>query len=126
VQARATAQDDFDAADRAVNTSLLKMKILGVKVTQIIDGHLGGDEAFGDDLGDVYAISPRSEGTILARARTLYPVWVRANTALAAMSPPVDPVTGPFKARRKRRRCSRRCSMVTPAWCKRATTRRRL
>ena len=92
-QDRTAAQDEFDARDRAVNTALLMMKILGTKVPQIIDGHLGGDEGIRRDLDDVFAIAPRFEGSILARARTLYPVWVRANAALAALAPPAPAIT---------------------------------
>lgn len=39
------------------------------------------------------AITPRSEPSILKRARMLYPVLVRANTALAALTPAQPPVT---------------------------------
>ena len=35
------------------------------------------------DVNDLHAINPRSEALILKRARMVYPVWVRANTALA-------------------------------------------
>jgi hypothetical protein len=92
-QERTTAQDDFDEADRAVKTALLKMKILGTKVAQIIDANLPDAAGITDDLGDVFRIVPRSEPTILARARALYPIWVRANTALAALTPPAAPIT---------------------------------
>lgn len=95
-QARSVAQDEFDAADRAVNTALLKMKILGLRVAQIIDGNLSENESIQEDLGDVFAITPRTEGTILGRARALHPVWLRANTALAALVPPGDPITRPL------------------------------
>ena len=96
-QDRTTKQDTFDAKDRTVGTALLKMKILGTKVAQIIDAQLSGDASIQDDLGDVFRIVPRSEPTILARARALYPVWVRANTALAAMTPAAGPITRPIQ-----------------------------
>jgi hypothetical protein len=92
-QERTTAQDDADQKTRDAKTALLKMKILGIKVAQIIDGHFSDDAGMRDDLDDVFRIVPRSEPTILARARTLYPVWVRANAALAARTPPEDPIT---------------------------------
>jgi hypothetical protein len=96
-QDRTTKQDTFDAKDRAVGTALLKMKILGTKVAQIIDAQLSSDASIQDDLGDVFRIVPRSEPTILARARALYPIWVRANTALAAMTPAAGPITRPIQ-----------------------------
>ena len=45
------------------------------------------------DLKEMYAITMRSESTILERARVLYPGWVRANTALAAMTEAQPPIT---------------------------------
>jgi hypothetical protein len=93
VQMRAVKQDDADAAYRAGQTTLQKLKVLGTKIPQILEGQLGADVLLMKDLKDVYQISPRSEGTILERARALYPVWVRANTALAAMTPAQPPIT---------------------------------
>lgn len=95
-QARTTAQDDFDEGVRVLKTSLLKMKILGTKVPQIIDGQVPGNAGIIDDLADIYRIAPRFEPSILARARGLYPVWVRANTALAGLTPPAAPITRPI------------------------------
>ncbi|HEV7402414.1 MAG TPA: hypothetical protein VGO11_05790 [Chthoniobacteraceae bacterium] len=96
-QLRTTDQDAFDAKVRTVGTALLKMKILATKVAQIIDAQLSSDASIQDDLGDVFRIVPRSEPTILARARALYPVWVRANTVLAAMTPAAGPITRPIQ-----------------------------
>ncbi|MGB8168910.1 MAG: hypothetical protein WCF18_15540 [Chthoniobacteraceae bacterium] len=96
-QQRTTALDAADEAVRAVKTSLLKQKILGTKVAQIIDGQLSSDAAIRDDLDDVFRIVPRSEPTILSRARALYPIWVRANTALGALTPPAGPITRPVQ-----------------------------
>jgi hypothetical protein len=70
-QLRTTDQDAFDAKARTVGTALLKMKILATKVAQIIDAQLSSDASIKDDLGDVFRIVPRSEQTILARARAL-------------------------------------------------------
>lgn len=86
-QARVAAQNAYDAAFRAVQSALLKMKILGTKVPVLIEGHLEEDAALMKDLDDVYRVNPRSEETILARARMLIPVWKRANTAMAGLSP---------------------------------------
>ncbi|MEQ1859507.1 MAG: hypothetical protein ABMA13_06195 [Chthoniobacteraceae bacterium] len=96
-QARTTAQDDHDEAVRGVKTALLKMKILGTKVAQIVDAQVAGDSGIQDDLDDVFRIVPRSEPTILARARALYPIWVRANAALAALPTPAGPITRPIQ-----------------------------
>jgi hypothetical protein len=78
----------MDAATRAARTSLLKMKILGSKVAQIIDTQLSGNVAIRKDLDDVFRIAPRTESGILGRIRALIPVWERANTALAALVRP--------------------------------------
>jgi hypothetical protein len=45
----------------------------------------------------VFRIAPRFGPSILSRARALYPVWVRANTALAALTPPAAPITRPIQ-----------------------------
>ena len=96
-QARTTAQDNFDAATRGVKTALLKMKILGTKVAQIIDAQVPDTSAIIDDLNDVFRIVPRSEPTILARARALQPIWVRADAQLATLTPPAGPITRPIQ-----------------------------
>ena len=93
VQLRAVKQDDADAAYRAGQTTLQKLKLLGTRIPQILEGQLGDNVLLMKDLKDVYQISPRSEGTILERARALYPLWVRANTTLAAMTPAQPPIT---------------------------------
>ena len=92
-QARTAAQDDLDTAYRAVQGALLKMKVLGTKVPKVIEGQLDENEGLMRDLNEVYKINPRTEATILKRARELYPVWVRANTALAALTPAQPPIT---------------------------------
>lgn len=96
-QARTTAQDDFDAAVRDTKMSLLKMKILGTRVPQIIDGQVPDNAAIRDDLHDVFRISPRFGPSILSRARVLYPVWVRADAVLAGLTPPAAPITRPIQ-----------------------------
>lgn len=92
VQARTTAQDDYDAAYRACQDGLLRMKVLGTKVPAIIEGQLSENAAIIDDLDDVYRTTPRAEGSILKRLRDLLPVWERANAALAAMTPAESPI----------------------------------
>lgn len=87
VAARIDAQDTFDAAFRAVQNSLAIMRVLGTKVPQIIEGQLDGNLSITRDVKDLYANSPRTESSILKRLRELLPVWVRANTALAALTP---------------------------------------
>ena len=93
VAARIDAQDTFDAAFRAVQDSLAIMRVLGTKVPQIIEGQLDGNQSIEKDVNDLYANSPRTESTILKRLRELLPVWVRANTALAALTPTQPPIT---------------------------------
>lgn len=93
VQERTAAQDVFDAAYRAGQDALLRMKVLGTKIPAIIEGHLDENTALMKDLDDVYATSPRTEGTILKRLRDLLPVWARANAAMAALNPSQPPIT---------------------------------
>ncbi len=93
VQERTEAQDDFDESEREVARKLLIMKILSLKIPAIIEGQLSENDSIMKDLDDVQAIVPRSEPTILKRARMVYPVWVRANTALAALTPAQPAVT---------------------------------
>jgi hypothetical protein len=93
VQARTEAQDDFDAAFRAAQDALLRMKVLGTKVPAIIEAQLDENEGLMKDVGDLYAVQPRAEPSILKRLRMLLPVWTRANTALAAMTSAQTPVT---------------------------------
>lgn len=93
VQARTQAQDDFDAAFRAAQDALLRMKVLGTKVPAIIEAQLDENEGLMKDVGDLYAVQPRAEPSILKRLRMLLPVWTRANAALAAMTPAEAPVT---------------------------------
>ena len=95
-QGRTATQDANDEAGRVVQRALLKMKILGTKVPQIIDGQVPNDQSILDDLKDIYLIVPRSEPTILGRARGLQPIWVRANAVLAALTPPAGPITRPI------------------------------
>jgi len=93
VQSRTAAQDDVDEAFRAVQSALLKMKILGTKVPKLIEGHLDENAGIMSDVDDLYATNPRTEASILKRARMLYPVWLRANAAMAALSPTQPAIT---------------------------------
>ncbi len=92
VQARTVAQDDFDEAERAVERALLKMRILSVKVPAIIEAQLSENNSIMSDVDDIYAVPPKTEGPILKRGRMLHPVWVRANAALAALTPAQLPI----------------------------------
>ena len=57
-----------------------------------------GDDSFNKDLRDIYRVYPRSESTILQRSRLLHPVWVRANTAMAALTPTQPPIVKVIQA----------------------------
>ena len=92
VTARVNAQDAYDAAFRAAQDALAAMRVLGTKIPQIIEGQLDENTAIMRDVKDLYANSPRTESTILKRLRELLPVWVRANTALAALTPSQPPI----------------------------------
>lgn len=91
--ARTVAQDDYDAAFRAAQDALLRMKVLGTKIPALIEGHLDENKPIMKDLDDLYAVYPRGEDSILKRMRMLLPVWVRANAALAALTPAHAPIT---------------------------------
>ncbi len=93
MQERTAAQDVKDAAFRAIQGALLKLKVLGTKIPAIIDGHLSENDGLMKDLNDLYGTKPATEASILKRARMLYPVWVRANTALTALTPPQPAIT---------------------------------
>lgn len=97
LQARALRRDEADAAGRAVQSSLQRMHLLGARVPRIIEAQLSEDEGIRRDLRDVYRVKLTSQNTILERARRLHPVWVRANAILAAMSPPLPPLTRPIQ-----------------------------
>jgi hypothetical protein len=91
-QARTQAQDEVDEAFRAVQAALLKMKILGIKLPQMIESQLDEEEGLMSDVTQLYGTNPRAESSILKRARELYPVWLRANAVLAAATPPLPPL----------------------------------
>lgn len=93
VQERTLAQDNFDACFRAAQDALLRMKMLGTRVPAIIEAHLDENDGLMKDVDDLYATQPSTESGILKRLRMLLPVWVRANTALAAMTPAESPIT---------------------------------
>jgi hypothetical protein len=96
-QARAITRDDADAAYRAVQSNLLKLQVLGGRVPQIIEGQLSSDEGLMRDLRDVYKVRLVTQNKILERARRLHPLWLRADAALAAMTPPLPPITRPIQ-----------------------------
>lgn len=93
VQQRTAAQDDFDAAFRAGQDALLRMKALGTKIPVLIEGHLEENAGIMKDVDDLYATNPRTESNILKRLRQLLPVWERANAAMAAMTPAQPAIT---------------------------------
>lgn len=92
LQKRVDAQDDYDAAYRGVQDTLAKMKLLGTRVPKMIEAQLDEDRQLMRDLQLLYRTTVRGEATILKRARELYSVWLRADAALAALSPPQPPI----------------------------------
>lgn len=92
VQARTVAQDVVDEANRAIQRSLQVMKVLGTKVPAIVEGLLDEDAVLMKEVQALYGATPRTEATILQRGRDLYPVWLRANAALAALTPAQAPI----------------------------------
>ncbi len=87
-QSRITAEFTYDEAYRAVQRALDTMKVLGTKVPVLIQAHLEENGALMKEVQLLFQTTPRTEATILKRARELYPVWVRANAAMAALIPP--------------------------------------
>lgn len=92
-QAVTLAQDDYDASTRESEAALKRMQMLGVKMPQIIEGQLAHDVGLLAELRKIYRTSPRTVATILERARALYPIWLLANEAMAALTPPQPPLT---------------------------------
>lgn len=92
-QAQTLQQDVFDDAYRATLDGLARKKKLGVGVPQLIEAQLRDNVKIMKDVDDLYRTTPRSEASILKRLRELLPVWVRANAALAAMTPAEAPIT---------------------------------
>lgn len=93
VQARTLAQDGVDAAYYATQDALQRMRVLGTRVPQIIEGQLDENALLMKDVDDLFRTSPRTESSILKRLRMLLPVWERANTALAALTPAQPAIT---------------------------------
>ncbi len=87
LQARVAAQDDLDAAERKLARTLQIMKTLSIKVPAIIEAQLSENDGIVAAVNDLQAVAPKAEGTILKRAQMLYPAWVRADAALAALTP---------------------------------------
>lgn len=93
VQDCVARQYDVDSCHHERRTSLEIMKLLSLQVPQLIRGNLSEDELLMKDLKQVFRVSPRSENAILDRARALYPIWVRADAAMAALTPSQPPIT---------------------------------
>lgn len=88
VGARVAAQDAYDDAFREVQSALLKMKILGLRVAGMIENQLDEDAHLMAKIDKLRRVNPRTTSTILKRAGELVPIWKQANTALAAMTSP--------------------------------------
>ena len=86
VQALDEARQERDVSSRTLLNA-------GLRVPKIIEGRVDPDSGLIDDLDKVYAIRPRSFDKIVARGRKLLPVWLSANTWLAAQVPVQPPVT---------------------------------
>ncbi len=93
LQKRTEAQDDYDHAYRTVQDTLAKMKLLGTRVPKMIEAQLEENRQLMRDLQVLYRTTMRGEATILKRARELYSVWLRADAAMAALTPPQPPIT---------------------------------
>ena len=84
------AQDD---AERAAQATLEKLQLLGTHVPHIIQGQLDDNAPLMTALKKVFQHRPRTVAGILARMRDLYPLWLMADEALAAFTPPHPPIT---------------------------------
>ena len=97
VTARVTAQDNQDTAFRAVQSALLVMRTLGLRVAGMIESQLDEDLHLMDKLEKLRRVAPRTASTILKRATELVPIWKQANAALAAASPALPPLVKPIQ-----------------------------
>ena len=97
VTARVTAQDNLDTAFRAVQSALLVMKTLGLRVAGMIESQLDEDVHLMDKLERLRRVAPRTASTILKRATELVPIWKQANAALAAAVPALPPLVKPIQ-----------------------------
>ena len=87
-QACTDAEFEYNHASRDVKDVLLRMKELGTKVPALIQALLEENEVMMRDVDLLFQTKAKLEAGILKRARELYPVWLRANAALAAQIPP--------------------------------------
>jgi|JI6StandDraft_1071083.scaffolds.fasta_scaffold00936_20 hypothetical protein len=85
-------QHQQDDAERAAQASLEKLKLLGTHVPHIIEGQLYDNAPLITALKKVFQSRPRTVAGILARMRDLYPLWLMADQALAAFTPPHPPI----------------------------------
>lgn len=87
------AQRELDEAERAAQDTLEKLRLLGTHVPHIIEGQLDDHASLMTGLKKVFQHRPRTVAGILARMRALYPLWLMADEALAAFTPPHPPIT---------------------------------
>lgn len=92
-QQSVASQDALDDAERAAQATLEKLQLLGTHVPHIIQGQLHDNAPLMAALKKVFQHRPRTVAGILARMRDLYPLWLMADEALAAFTPPHPPIT---------------------------------
>jgi hypothetical protein len=95
VQACVAAVGARNAASREVQGALGTMRLLGMRVPQLIEGLLAEDARVMQDLRSIFRGQPRNEKAVLARFRALLPVWERANAVLAGVGEGVPPIVRP-------------------------------
>jgi hypothetical protein len=92
-QQNVTTQDTLDHAERTAQDTLEKLALLGTHVPHIIQGQLYDNAPLMAALKKVFQHRPRTVAGILARMRDLYPLWLMADQALAALPEPQPPIT---------------------------------
>jgi hypothetical protein len=87
-QARDTAVQTVDNAQQTRDFAVTEVRLLDVKVPQIMEGQLDEESGLLDDLGKVYGVDPNTPAKALKRGQLLAPLWASANAWLLGRTPP--------------------------------------
>jgi hypothetical protein len=93
VQARDDAEDLYDQAIDARDANWKILHDLNVSAVRVIRGNLEDGDPLMLELDDVSGMPNEGSGRICARSRKLSTLWKKVNTARAAMTPPLDPIS---------------------------------
>lgn len=87
VNERGLAQDAFDDAISARDTSYEFLRDINKRGPQLIASVLAAGDELQREIGDITAIDSKSQEAVQERARLLVSLWTRVNTKRAAMTP---------------------------------------